>query len=44
MATELKVPLPPEITYGQFKPKGYYTQFKEWPITPLSSNQYWTPD
>lgn len=44
MTAELNVPLPPEITYGQFKPKGYYTQFKEWPINPLSSNQYWTPD
>lgn len=38
------VPLPPEIDYGKFRPKGYYTQFREWEVTPMSSNQYWNPD
>lgn len=26
---------------NSFRPQGYYTTFKEWPIYPNSSNQYW---
>lgn len=37
--------IPDEVSYtNTFKPKGYFTTFKEWPITPMSSNQYWLPD
>lgn len=33
--------LPIELNYDNIKPRGWFTKFKEWPLQPNTSNQYW---